>query len=121
VSDAKELRASRIRRAAEVRRTLAQGRRYPGEHVVAVVHWREEGGPRLGVIVGRRLGKATVRNRAKRRLRDIARALWPRLCGPADVLLLARPSAGHALFGELLASVERSLLRAGLLAPDRQL
>ncbi|MFQ6132155.1 MAG: ribonuclease P protein component [Armatimonadota bacterium] len=121
MSHAREFRAGRIHRGAEIRRILAQGRRYPSQHVVAVVQGREEGGPRLGVIVGRRLGGAVARNRAKRRLREIARSLWPRLVGPVDVLLLARPSADRASFGEIRASVEHSLRRAGRLAPEQDL
>lgn len=121
MSDAKEFRAGRIHRPAEIRQILARGRRYPSQHVVAVVAWREQGGPRLGVIVSRRLGKAVARNRAKRRLREIGRSLWGRVFGRVDIILLARPSAGHVSFGELLSSAERSLRRAGVLAPQGEL
>jgi ribonuclease P protein component len=61
------------------------------------------------------VGKAVVRNRVRRRLREIARALRP-LEG-FDVVLTARPEAATAGFQALKAEAELLFKRARLLRP----
>ncbi len=67
------------------------------------------GRTRFGLSTGRRLGPAVVRNRVRRRLREILRALAPRVAPGWDVLVIARPGAETATFPELRAAVERVL------------
>jgi ribonuclease P protein component len=69
---------------------------------------------RYGFSVSRRVGKAVVRNRVKRRLRQILRAA-PLKAG-WDIIFIARQSAAEADYAGLKSVVERLLSRAGLLA-----
>jgi ribonuclease P protein component len=50
--------------------------------------------PRLGVTVSRRVGKAVVRNRVKRAVREWFRRSREWLGGRLDVVVIARPGAG---------------------------
>ena len=68
---------------------------------------------RYGFIVSKRVGKAVVRNRVKRRLREIVRQLD--LKPGTDIVLSARPQAAQANFGALQTAVLSLLARAGLL------
>ncbi len=69
---------------------------------------------RFGFIVSRRLGKAVVRNRVKRRLREACRQLPLR---PGwDIVIIAREPAKAADFWELKRALEEVFRRAGLLA-----
>lgn len=77
-----------------------------------VVHClaRESGVPRVGLIVGRNVGNAVVRNRVKRRLRESMRGRLEGL-GPRDLVLRALPKAGSASWTELDGDVARCLQR----------
>jgi ribonuclease P protein component len=69
---------------------------------------------RYGFSVSRRIGKAVVRNRVKRWLREILRAA-PLKAG-WDIIFIARQPAAEANYAGLKSRVERLLSRGGLLA-----
>ncbi|AWD21632.1 ribonuclease P protein component [Fuscovulum blasticum] len=65
----------------------------------------------IGFTASKKIGNAVARNRAKRRLREVARAVLPRLAQPGwDYVLVARPEATIARpFAALLADLEAAL------------
>ena len=64
---------------------------------------------RFGISTGRRLGGAVQRNRLRRRLREVLRRA-PNDSGHGwDVLIVVRPAAVDASFGELRTALERLL------------
>lgn len=71
---------------------------------------------RYGFSVSRRVGGAVVRNRVKRRLREILHSV--RLVPGWDIIFMARPRAATASSSSLKKSVRGLLSQAGLLASE---
>jgi ribonuclease P protein component len=66
---------------------------------------------RFGISTGRGLGSAVVRNRVRRRVREILRAMP--IGGPGrDILVVCRPAAATAGYDELRDAIERLLQRS---------
>lgn len=72
---------------------------------------------RLGLTVSTKLGHAVVRNRMRRRLREIVRLNEGRLQNGYDVVLVARSAAVEADFAVLTRSFLTAADRVGLLKP----
>jgi ribonuclease P protein component len=73
---------------------------------------------RYGFVTSKRLGGAVVRNRVRRRLREIVRNADAK---PGyDVVLSAKTTAAAAAFADLRASVAKLMGRAGI-AGDGQM
>jgi ribonuclease P protein component len=101
----------RLRRQGEFQRVLSAPRLYAGRTLVAFARPGPGQDLRVGFAVSRQVRGAVARNRAKRRLREVARDRllqdWRRLDGGIgyDVVLIARP----AVLSEPLAAIERDL------------
>jgi len=68
---------------------------------------------RVGITVSGRVGKAVVRNKVRRRLREALRARVERLPEQHDVLVIARPASAQATWAELNQALDLLLVRAG--------
>jgi ribonuclease P protein component len=76
--------------------------------------------PRIGLTVGKVMGKAVDRNRIKRRMREAVRKNLPALTLPVDVILHPRRSVIELEFGALereVAHVFRAIQKAAAKAP----
>lgn len=102
--EARSLMTQRLRRTRDVRAVLASGWAAHGQHAVGRGASRDDAGPcRWTVSASRRVGAAVQRNRAKRRLRAVARE--QELPRGMDVVIIARASAVTCGFAELAQDV----------------
>ena len=109
-------RSARLTQGAEFARVRAEGRSEHGRFMVcSVVQIGGDEAVRIGFITSRRVGSAVVRNRVRRRLREIVRADRARLPGGCWVVLVARAGAAAATFTALQEEWRRLAKRAGLL------
>src|SRR5262245_83531 len=81
----------RLRRGSDFRRVLRAGRRLSGALFVVVAAAGEAGCTRLGLTISRRLGKASVRNRVRRLLRESFRRTPLEGDAAFDLVLIPKP------------------------------
>lgn len=94
-------RAFRILRREEFRAVFAGGYHLRSGPLKAVALPTAGETSRLGLAVGRRVGNAVVRNRLKRRLRELFRRNRDRLAVPVDLVVIPHPGAGQLSFAAL--------------------
>ena len=88
------------------------GKRAASGGLVLLVRDRADGDPqiRVGFTVTKKIGNAVIRNRMKRRFRELARQILP-VSGVAgaDHVLIGRPSGIEKPFSALSADLQRAL------------
>lgn len=109
-------RDRRVLRRAEYLATYATGRRHVGRWLVFFVRPGTGATARLGVTITKKTGTAVVRNRLRRRLRELFRraSAFPER---VDVVVNVRPGAEKAEFSELSRDFEKLSRRAGAAEP----
>lgn len=101
-------RVHRISDGVELRQVSRKGARHTTPFFVAAVA-RTEGPARFGFVVSKQVGGAVVRNKVKRRLRDLAlRSITASSTG-RDVVIRALPPSRDASFAELAVAWDRVL------------
>ena len=70
---------------------------------------------RVGITVGKKIGKAHIRNRTRRRLREIYRLNEDKFQPGWDIVVVARSKAVDADFGKLTAAYLSLAKKAGIL------
>jgi len=109
-------RTHRLSRTWQYQRTYREGRSQRGRFVVLFAQVVAGEPSRLGIVASRKVGNAVIRNRTKRRLREVGRALWPRVRDDGrQLVVVALASVVDAPFDALLADVEQQLAAAGAL------
>ena len=88
-----------------------------GTPVVAVrVRRTDLAETRFGISTSKRVGSAVIRNRARRRIREVLRASLHRMTPGWDVLVVARPPIVDADYEALAATIDRLLRKRGVIA-----
>lgn len=94
---------------SDVGRVLATGRAFHGNRVVLFV---APGTGKVAFVAGRRVGRAVLRNRARRIMRAAWRELAPTVPDGYDVALVARGTIQGARSRDLVTEVDELLSRA---------
>ena len=107
-------RTYRLRTNGDFQRVRAHKRSWAHPLLILYAAPNEAGHPRVGITVSRRtgkdFGKAVVRNRVRRRIREAVRLRLPELQA-ADLVFIARGPSGAADWLSLRAAVDELLRR----------
>jgi ribonuclease P protein component len=117
-------KAARILKAADFRRAYDQGTRFTGRYFAAFCLRVNSSTPdasnsecvrgaRVGFTVPRAFGKAVLRNRVKRRLREALRVRWKDVPPGFDIVINPRRPAIEAPVEELRREVDRLVMQCG--------
>ncbi len=100
------------------RRLYAKGRSAVGPAMV--LYCRKNGGKenRLGFTVGTKLGHAVIRNRVRRRLREIYRLNEHKIRSGYDIVIVARVRAVHCRYDQLERQFLSLASKLGLLSSE---
>lgn len=99
-------------------RRLYQTNGQAGPYVVLYVRKNRTQTNRVGITVSKKLGKAHVRNRARRRLREIYRLNEEKFQPGWDIVMVARSRAVDAPFEKMTQSCLSLAQKAGILKED---
>ena len=99
-------KALRLRTRREFLRVQDKGQKVAVGPLLALALSNDKGITRVGLTVSTKVGNAVVRNRIRRRLREIYRKRRSELPRGVDLVLIARASAKEADFAQLSNAYE---------------
>ena len=103
-----------VKQNGDFRRIYRRGRSAVAGGVVVYCLKNRQGMSRLGVTVSTKLGHAVVRNRVRRRIREIFRLSQGKMKQGYDIIVVARTRAAHADYWELKRAFEKTCKKLGL-------
>lgn len=108
-----------LKKNSQFRLVYSEGKREAGTKVVIYFLKRESDAVVPGFVASKKIGKAYQRNRAKRHMREIFRKLESRFIDTnLWIVFVASFRPAESTFHEILADVEGSLGRAGLITTN---
>lgn len=110
-------KAERLKKNSDFVTVLQKGRFWAGDLMGIRAMPTDREVSRIGLITSKRIGKAVVRNRVRRLLREASRPL-PIVPG-WDIVIIARQAAAEARYRDIEAALRKLLKRADLLGEDR--
>jgi ribonuclease P protein component len=110
----------RLATAAEFTRCFRHGQRLRTKYFTVYAYRRGENSARLGLAVGKAIGNAVVRNRVKRRLREVFRHYKALVPDGYDLFVRAMPASASAAYAEIESAWDEAMamLRATTVRGD---
>ena len=104
----------KLSKTSEFKKVFSQGRRNESKNLIIFILKNDYSFNRLGVIVKKETGKAVVRNKIKRRLKEAGRLLNKKLSLGYDIIVLAKNNIREANYFEICYDLERLLYKGKL-------
>ncbi|MGN1098543.1 MAG: ribonuclease P protein component [Clostridia bacterium] len=104
-----------IKENKDFKKLYYRGKSVANEYLV--VYYRKNKCPycRLGLTVSGKVGKAVVRNRIRRLIKESYRLMEDRISPGTDIVVVARGKAAGADFKTVRGSLERAFVKCGII------
>jgi ribonuclease P protein component len=108
-------RAFRLRKPDQFQRVRRDGKSWGSSLLTLNAASSRRRGTRCGFVVGKRVGNAVERNRARRRVREAVRIVYDHLALGWDLVFIVRSNAAATVeFSQIQSEVEQLLRRASV-------
>lgn len=107
-------RSARLTKSREYEFALKNGERVAGRGFVCYMVRQDAQECKVGLIVSRKIGKAVVRNRVKRFVREFYRTHRRMIPDGLQLVVAARMAAAHMSYRECSDAIEQLLRRGGV-------
>jgi ribonuclease P protein component len=105
------LPCSSLKLDRDFRRVRNKGK--PGRTALMTLRWMPQRRPEVqcGIVVSKKVGNAVVRNKVRRRLREIVRRMdWPAM----QAMIIVSPEAAKASYADLVKALRVAATKSGL-------
>ena len=109
MGDANFSKNDRIRKRTDYLQLAQTGDKIYTPHFIAVLRPNDEKRTRLGITITAKVGKAVIRNRIKRHIREFFRLHRHEITGCWDINIIAKHAAGNAKAGRDLYDSLRAI------------
>jgi ribonuclease P protein component len=113
-------RRYRLRRREDFQRLRHEGTTLPHKTLLLSISPNPLGHNRYGFVVSRQVGSAAARNRVRRLLQEVVRALHSSMEAGFDVVVVARRDLVGKRYEDIFRTVQQMFRQAGLITEDSQ-
>lgn len=104
-----------LKRNNDFRRIYARGKSFAGGYTVVYASKNRLGFNRLGLTVSKSVGKAVVRNRLKRLMRESMRLMRDSVLNGYDIIVVSRNRAVGKSQQQIMKDIEYAMRKLGLM------
>jgi len=104
-----------LKRNNDFRRLYAKGKSFASPVLVTYVMKNRCGYVRIGITTSKKIGKAVLRNRSRRIIREAFRNIMEDVRGSYDLVFVARGKTPYVKSGDILRAMKKELKEAGVL------
>ena len=114
-------RINRLKKRYQFNYVYKSGEHFSGEHIVLYVVSSKTKNIKVGLAVTRKIGHAVVRNRVRRRLREIVKKQVPNLKQNYNIIVVARENVINASFEKLTNEFIKLIKKANLIKDEESI
>jgi len=104
----------KLSKTSEFKKVFSEGRRIEGKNLIIFILKNDYNFNRPGIIIKKETGKAVVRNKIRRRLREAFRLINKKLSPGYDIIVLAKNNIRKSDYFEICYDLESLLYKEKL-------